>query len=639
MCGIAGFVNLDGAPADASVIARMTELQRHRGPDDQGLRLFSLSSGCSQEIIADLAGAPPDCEGALGFNRLKILDLTQCGHQPMVGGDGRVILAFNGEIYNAFDYRAELERAGCQFRSRTDTEVILHLYERHGWQGMLDRLNGMFAIVIVDLRSREVLMARDHFGIKPLYWTVAGSTLLFASEVKSFLAHASFRAECATEHLDEYLAFRTVSGEDTLLKGVRHLAPAHSLRLAGGRITTGRYWAPSDSSARRSLSDAQALDNVDRVLRASVRSQLQSDVKVGCQLSGGIDSSLVALFARSHFDANMETFSVVFDDPAYSERPWIEQAATAARAKMHLSTLTPEIFVETLDRVSWHMDQPVSHPNSIGIWLLARDARREVTVLLSGEGADEVFGGYSRFYYANLRRTLSPWLPVLRRVPVGGKKLVPHLGSESIEAFINASRFQHPDHLRELRPGMNLAPAMVKRRVQFLASGRSHLDRCLQYSMQTYLVDLLVRQDKMTMAHSVENRVPFLDRHLVDLARSLSPHCLVSGSMIHLARPMRATKVILKALARRTFSETFVYRRKSGFPLPLAQFFATPAFQSLMEERLLPGMAGRGWLDAGAVRRRWKALPGASQGDAEALWIAVALELWAQQFLDGRHAH
>ena len=636
MCGIAGFVNLDGAPADAGIVGRMTELQRHRGPDDRGIRLFSLSAGDSEEVAAGVGPSRDGFDGALGFNRLKILDLTECGHQPMVGGDGRVILAFNGEIYNAFDHRAELERAGYQFRSRTDTEVILHLYDRFGWQGMLDRLNGMFAIVIVDLRSRDVLMARDHFGIKPFYWTIAGSTLLFGSEIKSFLAHPSFRPEIAAEHLDEYLAFRGVSGEQTLLKGVRHLPPAHSLRLSNGRVSTQPYWTPTDSPVKKGLTEEQALAEVARRLRESVRSQLQSDVKVGCQLSGGIDSSLVALFARSHFDANLETFSVVFDDPAYSERPWIEQAASATGAKTHVSTLSPQQFVEALDRASWHMDEPMSHPNSIGIWLLARDAKPEVTVLLSGEGADEVFGGYSRFYYANIRPALSPWLPVLRRLPGGGPRLARHLGSESIEAFINASRFQDPAQLRELRPALNLAPAMVKRRAQFLASGNSHLDRCLQYSMQTYLVDLLLRQDKMTMAHSIENRVPFLDRHLVELARSLPSRSLVADSVMHVARPMRATKVVLKRLARQTFSDPFVYRRKSGFALPLARFLATPMFTSLMEERLLPGMRRRGWLDAAAVRRRWQAIAGATQGDAEGLWITVALELWAQQLLDGR---
>lgn len=638
MCGIAGFLNLDGAPADVCTISRMTDLQRHRGPDDQGIRLFSLSDGASEEVTPGHT-IVREYEGALGFNRLKILDLTRCGHQPMTGSDGQVIIAFNGEIYNAFDFRPELERAGFRFRSRTDTEVILYLYEHFGLEGMLERLNGMFAIVIVDLRSREMLIARDHFGIKPVYWTVAESSLLFGSEAKSFLAHPSFRAEVAAEHLDEFLAFRYVAGEQSLLKGVTQLPPGHYLRVKDGHIATHRYWAVPDRPDKADWSEARALEEVDRALRNSVRAQLQSDVKVGCQLSGGIDSSLVAVLARSHFDANMETFSIVFDDPAFSERPWIEQAATAARAERHFSTLTPQFFLDTLDQASWHMDQPMSHPNSLGIWLLARDARPHVTVLLSGEGADEVFGGYSRFYYANLRRPLGPWLPVLRHLPVAGRKLQPHLGSEPVEAFINASRFQDPAHLRQLRPEMNLASAMVKRRAIFQSATGGHLDRCLKYSLQTYLVDLLVRQDKMTMAHSIENRVPFLDRQLVDLARMLPSRCLVSDSVMLATRPVHATKVILKRLARRFFDEGFVYRRKSGFPLPLADYFASRPFETLMEDRLLPRMSQRGWVDAGAVRRRWKVMTRASQGEAESLWIAIALEIWAQQFIDGRHGH
>lgn len=638
MCGIAGFLNLDGAPADACAISRMTDLQRHRGPDDQGIRLFSLSDGASEEVAAGQRAAR-EYEGALGFNRLNILDLTRCGHQPMTGSDGRVIIAFNGEIYNAFDFRPELERAGYRFRSRTDTEVILYLYEHFGLEGMLDRLNGMFAIVIVDLRSRELVIARDHFGIKPLYWTVAGSSLLFGSEAKSFLAHPSFRAEIAAEHLDEFLAFRYVAGEHSLLKGVTQLLPGHCLRVKDGRIATHRYWTVPDRPDTPDWPEERAVDAVDHALRDSVRSQLQSDVKVGCQLSGGIDSSLVAVLARAHFDANMETFSIVFDDPAFSERRWIEQAATAARAERHFSTLTPQFFLETLEQASWHMDQPMSHPNSLGIWLLARDARPHVTVLLSGEGADEVFGGYSRFYYANLRRSLGPWLPVLRHLPVAGRRLEPHLGSEPVEAFINASRFQHPERLRELRPEMNLAAAMVKRRTLFQSGTGGHLDRCLKYSLQTYLVDLLVRQDKMTMAHSVENRVPFLDRRLVDLAYTLPSRHLVSDSVKAVARPVRATKVVLKRLARRFFDEAFVYRRKSGFPLPLATYFASQPFEALMEDQLLPRMAERGWVDAGAVRRRWKVMSRASQGEAESWWIAIALEIWAQQFIDRRHGH
>ena len=246
MCGIAGFLNLDGAPAAIGTVSQMADLQRHRGPDDHGIRLFSLAEGTSIEPAPGETTVGGSFEGAVGFNRLKILDLTRCGHQPMTSSNGQIIIGFNGEIYNAFDFRPELERAGYRFRSRTDTEVILYLYEHYGLEGMLERLNGMFAIVIIDLRNRELLMIRDHLGVKPLYWTVAGSSLLFGSEAKSFLAHPAFEPEVNARHLDEYLGFRYIAGEESLLKGVVQLRPGHYLRVKSGRITTHRYWSVPD---------------------------------------------------------------------------------------------------------------------------------------------------------------------------------------------------------------------------------------------------------------------------------------------------------------------------------------------------------------------------------------------------------
>ena len=244
MCGLAGFVNLSGAPADAAVLAAMMRSVRHRGPDDRGQTLLSLRRGT---ICAD-AGAAADM--AIGFHRLKILDLSEQGHQPMVNASGTIVIAFNGEIYNAFDYKAELEAAGCRFRSRTDTEILLHLYERYGLAGLLDRVNGMFAMAIADLRSREIHVVRDHFGIKPLYWTQAGATVLFASEAKAFLAHPAFTAAIDDDHVDEHLAFRYVAGEATLLKGVRQLRPGHRLTITPAGVTTSRYWSIPDVASK-----------------------------------------------------------------------------------------------------------------------------------------------------------------------------------------------------------------------------------------------------------------------------------------------------------------------------------------------------------------------------------------------------
>ena len=634
MCGIAGFVNLDGGPVNLRVLKRMADIQRHRGPDDQGIGVFSLPGGRYQAVDGvELPAGQDVFNGALGFNRLKILDLSQHGHQPMANAAGTVILAFNGEIYNAFDYKRELEASGFHFRSRTDTEVILYLYEKYGLDGMLERLNGMFALAIVDLRSRQVHLVRDHLGIKPLYWTTVGRTVLFASETKAFLAYPGFEPEIDPEVVDEYLTYRFVAGERSLLKGVRSLRPGTVLTLGANGVATRRYWEVPDGPKDK-WTEAEGLAQLDMVLRNSVSSQLLSDVKVGCQLSGGIDSSMVTLFARSGFAADMDTFSVIFEDPHYSEEHWISIAARAARADSHRFPFTPEVFFGLLDKATWHMDQPMGHPNSLGIWLLAQRSRALVTVLLSGEGADEVLGGYHRFFYAGLRPTVSPWLPLLKLAPRMAHRLERQFGGHPVDAFIAASSFQRPEEVLRIRPEANLEQLMVSRREIFAEGKSDHLSNCLKYEMQTYLVDLLIRQDKMTMANSMENRVPFLDRHVVALARSLPVTSLVSDQMARRRAPVHGTKVALKKLARRTFDDAFVYRRKSGFSLPLPQYFQDRRFETLMEERLLPGMARRGLVGAGAVRDQWNALSTTPGGASETLWISVALELWAQAFVD-----
>jgi asparagine synthase (glutamine-hydrolysing) len=399
-------------------------------------------------------------------------------------------------------------------------------------------------------------------------------------------------------------------------------------------VSSRRYWQIPDGAQKDDISDSDALDRVDHLFRTSVKSQLISDVPVGCQLSGGIDSSLVTVFARSNFDAHMQTFSVVFDDPAYSEERWITQAANAAKAHSHRFMFTDRFFFETLGKASWHLDQPINHPNSLGIWLLARESRKLVTVLLSGEGADEVFGGYTRYYYAGMRPRVSPWLPLLRRLPKVGVRLERHFGGNEVDSFIAASLWTRADQLLELRPDANLEKVMHIRRAIFAEGKADHLSNCLKYDMQTYMVDLLVRQDKMTMAHSLENRVPFLDLNLLNCARTLPARSLVSDSIALRDTRMRSTKVVLKHLARRFFDDTFVYRKKSGFSLPLADYFAGKHFEALMEDDLLPGMKRRGIVNSNVVRHCWKTLPHMPRSASETLWIPIALELWAQQFLD-----
>jgi asparagine synthase (glutamine-hydrolysing) len=597
MCGIAGFINLDGAPADSGVLEAMTDMVRHRGPDDRGTLCLSLRGG----IHGGIPDGIPDT--ALGFQRLKILDLSARGHQPMTSPDRTTALLFNGEIYEALEWKADLERRGYRFRTGTDTEVILALYEYEGLDRMLERLDGMFAIVIADTRRGVVHLLRDRVGIKPLYWAQCGTTVLFASEAKAFLAHPAFRAEIDPTQVDELLAFRYVAGEASLLRGVRHVKPGHRLTITPDGVTEARYWSIPDCSDKLRLSRDDAVDRLGSLLGRSVESQLRSDVPLGCQLSGGVDSSLVAVLARSHQRADLNAFSIVFNEPRFSEEPWILSAAAAARVVSHRFLFDEAAFMDALDAASWHMDQPIGHPNSLALWLLARRSRAHATVLLSGEGADELFGGYARFAAA-----------------------------QSIDAFIRATQFHPEARLSKLRPAANLRTAIEKRRALFEEGRADHLSNCVKYEMRSHLVDLLMRQDKMMMAHGVENRVPFLDRRVIEFARALPAEHLVGPSA-----PTSApdTKSVLKALASRSFDAAFVYRRKSAFNLPLAQYFRSGRFVALMEERLLPGMAARGLVDVAVVRRWWRRALSA-HATTEGFWIPVALELWAQQFIDGR---
>jgi asparagine synthase (glutamine-hydrolysing) len=597
MCGIAGFVNLDGAPVDLDVLSAMTDMVRHRGPDDRGTLGLSLRGG-----IPDIA---------LGFQRLKILDRSDRGRQPMTTPDGSIAMVLNGEIYDAFDHRAELARRGHRFASTTDTEVVLALYERDGLERTLDRLDGMCAMVIADTRAGALHLVRDRVGIKPLYWTQQGQTLLFASEAKAFLAHPAFRAEIDPGQVDELLAFRYVAGEESLLKGVRQVRPGHRLTITPNAVTEVRYWSIPDCPEKPPLSLRDAASQLDERLGRSVEAQLRSDVRVGCQLSGGIDSSLVMAMASSHRPGELPAFSVVFTEPRFSEGHWIDAATASANAASHRFVFDHAAFIDALDAASWHMDQPIGHPNSLALWMLARRAREHATVVLTGEGADELFAGYARFADAQ-----GPF------AQLPGKH-------DPVERFIRSSQFHSAARLARLRPGSDLEAALAKRRAMFEEGTGDHLSNCVRYEMRTHLPDVLLRQDKMMMAHGVENRVPFLGRHVIDCARALPADCLVGPS----SHGTLATKLVVKELASRRFGAAFAYRRKSAFNLPLAQYFRSDAFVTLMEDRLLPGMASRGLVDVRVVRRWWRRALSAPS-TTEAFWIVVALELWAQQFVD-----
>lgn len=646
MCGLAGLLHLDRAPVSPASLRAMTDIARHRGPDDQGFRLFSLAPALSREISFHAAPASPESPintenfaGGVGFNRLSILDLSPRGHQPMATADGSIFIVFNGEVYNAFDHRPGLEASGVQFRSTTDTEVILYLYERYGIEECLERLNGMFVFAIIDLRRGELHIARDHLGIKPLYWAIHNRVLYFASESKSITAVPGFPREVAEDLIDEQLLFRYTAGEGFLVKGIHQLRPGHRLLAnAAGAVRVTRYYTIPDGQSG-SMSDEEALEAFEAEFERSVKSQLISDVKLGCQLSGGIDSSLVTSVARERFGQDLDAFSIIFENNAVSEERWMREAAAKTNTINHCYPLTFDYFFDHLRDATWHYDYPLNLGNAVGLYLLAQEATKHVTVLLSGDGADELMGGYSRFYLAALRPMVMPLLPVFSSVPRIGAKLNRNFnippGLDDQSWFIKHGTAMRDSQVLALRPHADLEAPLMRRRDLFAEGSSSFLNNCNKFDMQTFMVELLIRQDKMMMAHSVENRVPFLDRRVVELGRSLPQHLRIDDAVLRPNAMEASTKVLLKRMAERRFGSAFVHRRKLGFGLPLVDYFADPRFEELFNDSLLPGIQSRGWVDSRVVRA-WHARirDHKDRWCTEALWSIVSLEIWAQECLD-----
>jgi asparagine synthase (glutamine-hydrolysing) len=636
MCGFVGYINLEGNLANISLIREMTQIQNHRGPDDNGLALFSLKHGSYKSVSADENGTFNDFTGAVGFNRLSILDLSANGHQPMYHKELNIFIVFNGEIYNAFNYKKELLSKGYLFHSKTDTEILLYLYKEYGIDGLLGRLNGMFSFFLVDLNSGVSYLARDHFGIKPMYYYSDRSNFMFSSEIKSFLVHPGFKAEMEEKYLGEFILFRYTAHERTLYKNVKQLPPGYYLEISTTKIVLKKYWEPDLSETQ--INENDALDQLDHLLKESVKSQLLSDVKVGCQLSGGIDSSLVTTYAREFFNANMDTFSIVFADQSFSEEHWINQVVNKTLSDSHRYIFETDYLINNLFQSTWHLDQPINLPNTLAIKKLAERSRENVTVLLSGEGADELMGGYSRFFDLMFRVNNDKFLRLLARTPYLGSKVnSKYKLDKSKEEFIVLN-----NAVVSNRQFSNILPSydidlIVQDRINLIPEKGSILKRTIIYELRTHLIDLLNRQDKMTMAHSMENRVPFLDRNLVSFILSLPDKHLVSetGKLWKYNQPNLHTKHLLKKLAEQKYGKAFAYRSKSGFPLPLKEYFNHHELKSIMEEIILPGIKSRGLLQTDYIKTLWKK-ENKSNPDLKLLWMFLSFEIWAQIFIDGK---
>jgi asparagine synthase (glutamine-hydrolysing) len=635
MCGITGYINTDNRTINnTDSIRKMLQAQKHRGPDDSGIMAFSLKSQTSEEFghetVSEVSNA---FEGMLGFNRLSILDLSRNGHQPMTSPDGKVMLMLNGEIYNAFDLKPELVAEGYKFKSTTDTEVVLYLYLKYGFQGMIGKLNGMFAIVVVDLRESRLYIARDRFGIKPLYYYNKNGVLAFSSELKSFYALEQFCATFNADLLDEYLVFRNNLNK-TLINDVYRLAPGHYLTFSHGTgLIDTEYFDINDyeRSPARDTSFEEALANLETVLGKSVQSQLMSDVKLGCQLSGGIDSSLVTWLAKkdNHND-QLETVSIVFDDVMFNEQPYIEKVTNQLGLISHQFPLQSDFYQQQLVKATWHLEEPISHPNSIGIFLLAQKAKDYVTVLLSGEGADEVFGGYARFYAAMYPYANRKLLAGIKHADVNPLSYLRSYADPFMRANIDVASMSSK-MAQSLKPDFNYKKATAQRRAVYDQLTGSVFDKQVKYDMSTYLPDLLTRQDKMSMAHSIENRVPFLDNEVVSHSFTIPAEYLIKRKV---AEGVNTEKYLLKKMCAAVFGDDFAFRSKGGFGIPLRGFMTEPLFNNYLRDDILPGVKKRNIINNQKIDAWVNNIQHISSAELTALWVVTSLEIWMKQFID-----
>jgi asparagine synthase (glutamine-hydrolysing) len=631
VCGIAGIVAADRLHADERArLTRMRDVITHRGPDE--------------------AGTFSDERAGLVHRRLSIVDLA-AGHQPLANEDETVWVVFNGEIYNHAEIRPTLEALGHKYRTRCDTETIVHAYEQWG-DDCVDRFRGMFAFAIWDTKRQRLLLARDRMGIKPLYWTATRNRLIFGSEIKSILESALVPAEANDRAIPELLSTRYLSGVETLFKGIHRLLPGHVLSFENGVTRTREYWDVPVGRSRpevERLTDGEAVAQFRSRLEDAVRTRLMSDVPLGMFLSGGLDSSAIAALMAGMIDRPLETFSVAFKQSAFSELGYARRVAAAIEANPHEIVIDERDFFGALPKLLWHEDEPIAHPSSVPLYFVSKLASEHVKVVLTGEGSDELLAGYGKYpralvnwragQYWNLapeplrdfvRSTVVPSLPG-RAARYAKRSFLAMPRTPESMFFDNFASIglKRQAALLDPRLAALATPAAYRASRGYFDAPNGHsttLDRLLYTDLKTYLVELLMKQDQMSMAASIESRVPFLDHHLVEFAAALPPRMKLRGF---------TTKWILREAVKSLLPPEILTRRKMGFPVPFA-LWLRGAGAGLARDVLLDSRARhRGITDPVAVTALIDAHAAGAADGGDALWSLLNLELWYRTFIDG----
>ncbi len=630
MCGICGVFHSDRTErVNRDTLVAMNRQIVHRGPDDDGF------------FVEENVG--------LAMRRLSIIDI-QTGHQPLSNEDESVWIVFNGEIYNHQDLRKDLESRGHRYRTHSDTETIVHLYEEYG-RDCVKHLRGMFAFAIWDRSKRSLFLARDRLGIKPLYYRYDGKTLLFGSEIKAILAYPGAKREFNCSTLAEYLAFGYIAGEQSMYAGIRKLLPGHTLTLdERGGLETSSYWDLDVKPDDGSLSREHYVSRYREQLEQCVSSHLMSDVPLGVFLSGGLDSSAVATLTTKIRREPIETFSVGYGEEAFSELPYARTIAEHLKSRHHEVRLSRDEFFQSLPRLIWHEDEPIVWPSSVALYFVARLARERVTVVLTGEGSDETLGGYTRYPWTllnsrmdNVYRALTP--VALRRMlregigtlPVSAatKRKLEHTflvrdggswPSFYFDNFYSAFSGAEQDDLLTREAKQMAGDAYAGSMQHWNHSSGDLLHRLLYTDIKTYLVELLMKQDQMSMAASIESRVPFLDHKLVEFTATIPAKYATKGM---------AGKCILKAAVEDLLPHSIVYRQKMGFPTPWAYWLGGPALDSLRSLIMEPRTLERGLFRIEALERLFAEHTAGHRDHGNRIWRLLNLELWFRVCVEG----
>lgn len=637
MCGIAGFVSLEPdllrePERGRAILKEMAGRIAHRGPDSDG-------------FYVDPAGV------FLAHRRLSIIDVA-AGLQPMTNEDGTRWIIYNGEVFNHASLRPALEKAGHRYQTRCDTETILHAWEEQG-PDSLKAYRGMFAFAIWDQPSRTLFCARDRLGIKPFYYALSPQRFVFGSEIKALLAYPSVAAELAEEAVSEYLALGYTTGEQTMFRGIRRLPPGHwlKLRVDGNgplRPEIVPYWdvpLPGGEAAGRTEEDWIA--ELRQRLEETVRMRLMSDVPLGVFLSGGLDSATIAALTRRITGGPLQTFSVGYGESRYSELSEAAETARILGTEHHEVRVSSADFFGALPRLIWHEDEPICWPSSVSLYAVSKLAAERVKVVLTGEGADELFAGYERYRYytlfsswlpawrtlpGGLRDSINQWVQTSSLLPASARRKVGHtflgrpdtLESLYLENFLCAFSRRQQQELRGSDPGEGTYAGYL--RYWQAREGYPDLDRLLYADQKTYLAELLMKQDQMSMACSIESRVPLLDHELVGFAASVPADLKLRGK----------GKYIMKRAAEAWLPNEVIYRKKKGFPTPLRSWLREPAAAPLYDRLLQKGGLLADLTRPAALRDLCDRHRGGVEDATDRIWRLVNLQLWGETVLQGR---